>query len=142
MCLGRWHNGTGRYAVREKFNPHNPAVATFLLMTWMGVMNQAMTGMDILAHPVVPPVEPSFHIYEQPVLDVGTSSYADVDEVLGTIMQKNLYEKGAQLVMLVGDQLSYSRMVWLKIHHPGACDWVPPLPGEFHFTGDSACCVV
>ena len=36
--------------------------------------------------------------------------------------------------MAVGDQQTYSRMVWLKIYHPSRYAWLLPLPGEFHFT--------
>jgi hypothetical protein len=40
---------------------------------------------------------------------------------------------GLQLCFVVGDQQSYSRMIFLKRKEPDFLDWVIPLPDDFHF---------
>ena len=85
VSRGAWHNGTRRYLVRRVFSPRNPRVASFLISTWMMCMHHVVQGGDLLARPDGAPVEQSFVVYEDPLLDVGTAKYADVDVVLATI---------------------------------------------------------
>ena len=90
----------------------------------------------------MPKPEPSPVLFEQPILDAGTASYADVDKWLGAVKRMFFYlvgivkvesTKPAAVVMAVGDHQTWSRMLWLKLTYPARYAWLVMLPGEFHF---------
>jgi hypothetical protein len=145
LVRGQWHNGCRTFMVRRLFDPRNPRVKRFLTDTWVTFMATAMRGrgaghaFDILARPGGAPPAQTFAIYMDPVLDVGTAKYADVDQVLHRIFAFYFLTcvAPAAVVLLVGDQQSYSRMIWQKKKHPVENSWYVPLPGEFHLTANA-----
>ena len=79
-----------------------------------------------------PQHEATFY-HEKPLLNVGTAAYSDVDTFMSTVWSKHIDKLGYKWAMVVGDQQSYSRMVWSKHHDPQRIIFLIPLPGEFHF---------
>ena len=138
VARGAWHSGARTFQTRRFFSPSNPRVARLKLDLWLSFMSLAAAGGDILARPAGPPPEPTKLVYMDPVLDVGTAKYADVDLVLHRILAYYITTAfvAASVVLLVGDQQSYHRMIWVKKYHPTNNDWFVPLPGEFHFVAN------
>jgi hypothetical protein len=62
----------------------------------------------------------------------GTAGYADVRKFLERHKQLVTVGLGIPISFVVGDQQSFSRMVWLKRMEGGSYDSVVPLPGDFH----------
>ena len=146
VARGMWHNGSRTFLCRRLFAPKHPRAQRFLLDTWLSMVQLAMrlkredAGADewtllLLTRPSSHTATTTFTIYMDPVLNVGTAAYADVDLVLKVIF--NFYfitcVMPAAIVLLVGDQQSYNRMIWQKKLSPKLNDWYVPLPGEFHF---------
>jgi hypothetical protein len=144
IARGQWRQtGFSRWSIRHQFNPHAPANVALKDVSWRSFLRIARAGGDITAHPDVAKPERSRFIFETPVLDAGTAAYKDVDRFLTAVRMMFLFLIGlpqcawraaASVVLVVGDQQTYSRMLWLKLYHPSKYDWVVPLPGEFHFT--------
>ena len=144
VARGAWHNGSRTFLCRRLFAPKHPKSQRFLLDTWLSMVQLAMRlkreGADdwtllLLTRPSSHTATRTFTIYMDPVLNVGTAAYADVDRVLKVIF--NFYVvtcvMPAAIVLLVGDQQSYNRMIWQKKLSRKVNDWYVPLPGEFHF---------
>ena len=140
---GSWHNGSRRFKVRRFFSPSNPRPGRFKATTWLAFMALAMAAVpggvanqcgDILRRPTGPPPEQSRIIYEDPVLDVGTAAFADIDLVTQIVYTYYFHTMSpASMVLMVGDQQTYERLFWQKKYHQQRYDWLLPLPGEFHF---------
>ena len=149
---GAWRRpGFSRFSVRELFDPDHTDTRSLKEASWRAFMSQTQAGDDILRHPHVPKPEQTELLFEEPLLDAGTAAYADVDKWLVAV--RNLFcflvgitvgcvagdeqewtPSAADLVLVVGDQQTWSRMLWLKLMHPERYSWMLPLPGEFHFT--------
>ena len=144
VARGAWRMASfGRYAIRPLFDPLHAASTNLKNQAWRGFMGVALQGGDILGRPDVPKPERSEMIFEEPIMDAGTAAYSDVDRWLGAVKRMYLFlitlpilavSEAASMVMAVGDQQTWSRMLWLKLYHPSRYDWLLPLPGEFHFT--------
>ena len=144
VARGAWHDGSSRFKVRRLFAPRHPRPARFRVTVFSLFMVLALSGRhlpegaDILARPGGAAPEPTRYVYMDPVLDVGTAAYNDVDKVLMVIYRLFFHVlTPASMVLCVGDQQSYHRMVWLKKKSPQQYDWLLMLPGEFHFRGNA-----
>ena len=107
-----WHNNRNPYDIEELFEPFNDDVQHFLLQTWLRYIQSP----DPLAHPQDHvPTKATCLLYEEPVIGAGTASYSDMESlVLSKIQQKYIHVGGYKYVMAVGNQQSFSRMMWLK----------------------------
>ena len=70
---------------------------------------------------------------KSPVQDALTGSYADVERTLGVIKHELIDKLRLRLLLVAGDQQSYSRMLHLQYARGRSYAWLLPLPGEFHF---------
>jgi len=88
----------------------------------------------VLHHPDFDPQGRTAYVYMKhvPTKD-GTANYDDVSKALDRIKGYMVDTLGIQRVIVIGDQQTFSRMVWLKRFQPKQYDWVVPFPGEFHF---------
>ncbi len=92
---------------------------------------QSYSALDILAHPSTPSVK-SLVIYLKHVPTTkGTAGYADVRAFLERMMSF-MALLGIMIQIVVGDQQSFSRMVWLKRMEPESYGSIVPFPGNFH----------
>lgn len=140
---GEWKRPDfSRWSIRPLFDPHTNENQILKQASWKAFMRTAAEGGDVCAHPDAPKPERSHVVFEQPVLDAGTAAYRDVDRFLSAVRTMFLFliglvtvpwAKAASVVFVVGDQQTYSRMLWLKLYHPRRYDWLLPLGGEFHF---------
>ena len=147
VARGAWHNGSRTFSCRRLFAPNHPQSQRYLLDTWLSMMQLALRLQSdaavgttdwcllLLTRPSGHATARTFCIYMDPVLDVGTAAYADVDQVLKVIFGFYFIQcsMAASIVLLVGDQQSYNRLLWQKKLAPDENDWYVPLPGEFHF---------
>ena len=86
---------------------------------------------SILHHPLTPSSKSNI-IYQQHVpTSNGTAAYSDVRLFLERL-QVNMEELGIPVHLVVGDQQSFSRMVWLKRKEPTSYVSIVPFPGDFH----------
>ena len=86
----------------------------------------------ILLHPDTPS-EKSSQVYQEHVPTKNwTAGYSDVKKALRTI--KHLLNTILAILVLfvVGDQQSFSRMVWLKRMEPESYKSIVPFPRDFH----------
>jgi hypothetical protein len=133
-----------RLSVRSRFDPEHADFTSLKRASWQGFMEQASDGDNILDHPDGAKPTRTEAIFEEPILDAGTAAYKDVDKFLFAVRSMYLFLVGmasvprkmasAAVVMVVGDQQTFSRMLWLKLYHPARYARLLPLPGEFHFT--------
>lgn len=129
---GAWHNGSDRFAALPRFDPRSTAFASLRQSSWQTFMGQAAAGLDILAHPTVAAAPTrTTTVYQEPVLDVNTAAYQDIDTSMQFISDRKL--RGSEMILVVGDQQLYIRLLWQKIYHPDKWTWLLPLPGEWHF---------
>jgi hypothetical protein len=92
------------------------------------------TGINVLAileHPNTPSTKFEFHYMPHVPTDFGTASYGDCRKFLDA-HDNQLTKHGVQASFCVGDQQSFSRLVWLKRFAPGNFSHIIPVPGEFH----------
>jgi len=61
----------------------------------------------------------------------GTAGYADVRLFLERLLS-TMQQLGISVHMVVGDQQSFSRLVWLKRKEPASYKSIIPFPGDFH----------
>ena len=71
-------------------------------------------------------------VYQEPVLNVNTASYQDIDTSTQFISDRKL--AGSEMILIVGDQQLHIRLLWQKIYNPDRWNWMLPLPGEWHFS--------
>ena len=92
------------------------------------------SAIDILKHPTnIDKPQKSPVLYQQHVpTDNGTAGYADVRKWWEW---HSLYHSalGIWCHVVIGDQQSYSRMVWLMRREPQSFSSLVPFPGDFHF---------
>ena len=130
---GLWHNGSNRFAALHRFDPRSTAFANLRLLSWQTFIAQAAAGLDILTHPAVHAAPPrTVTVYQEPVLNVNTASYQDIDTSTQFISDRKL--AGSEMILIVGDQQLYIRLLWQKIYNPDRWTWMLPLPGEWHFS--------
>ena len=126
---GLWHNGSNRFAALHRFDPRSTAFANLRLLSWQTFIAQAAAGLDILTHPAVHAAPPrTVTVYQEPVLNVNTASYQDIDTSTQFISDRKL--AGSEMILIVGDQQLYIRLLWQKIYNPDRWNWMLPLPGE------------
>jgi hypothetical protein len=88
-------------------------------------------ALGILAHPGTPSVKTCL-IYQPHVPTAnGTAGYADVRLFLERLKGLMIL-LGITVQIVVGDQQSFSRMVWLKRKEPASYNQIVPCPGDFH----------
>jgi len=93
---------------------------------------QAGSPIDILDHPDTERAKSKI-IYQPHIPTAnGTAGYADVRKFMEQHWLLVHVMLCIQISFVVGDQQSFSRMVWLKRMEPGAHDYIIPLPGDFH----------
>lgn len=88
---------------------------------------------NVLSRPVYDPTDRTPIIYREPVFDVSTGAYHDVELWLSRIHYEEVTVGGHELVFVVGDQQTYKRMIDLKREKTEKYAWLVPKPGEFHF---------
>ena len=132
ISRGQWHNATSRFVTLPLFDPRRDAFRNLRHFAWLGFVGQSLGGLDILAHPsVAAPPQRVRTVYQQPVLNVDTASYADIDTSATHISNQML--AGKEMIMVVGDQQLFIRLLWCKIYDALKWQWMLPLPGEWHF---------
>jgi hypothetical protein len=93
---------------------------------------QSGSPIDILGHPDTESAQSKI-IYQPHIPTVnGTAGYADVRKFMEQHWLLVHVMLCIQISFIVGDQQSFSRMVWLKRMEAGAYDSIIPLPGDFH----------
>ena len=91
------------------------------------------TADSVLDHPEYASNRPKM-IYQNHVPTInGTAGYDDVRKVLFVIIQLMVVTLGISYVFVIGDQQSYSRVVWLLRSEPENFRQIIPFPGDFHF---------
>ena len=135
---GVWHNGGDEQSVLNKLTDYR-AQEDYRCSVWnffAGLAADLDIGVPCFAlirHPDYTPEGADSITYEYHVPTThGTADYEDNKAVLARIRirKENL---GLKLVFVIGDQQSYSRMVWLKRKETSDYLWLVPFPGEFHF---------
>jgi hypothetical protein len=86
-----------------------------------------------LTHPLTP-ADRDHVIYQDHVpTDNGTAGYADVRKLLAVLRFYVISTLSIPFAFVIGDQQSFSRMVWLKRKEPESYSFVIPFYGDFHF---------
>lgn len=89
--------------------------------------------MAVLNHPETDPdMDPIIYQNHVPT-DNGTAGYSDVRKVLAAIKDLVVVGLGVAVAFVVGDQQSFSRMVWLLRKEHESYGFIIPLYGDFHF---------
>ena len=92
------------------------------------------SAVDILKHPTdTDKAQKSFILYQDHVpTSNGTAGYADIRKWWE---KHSLYHAplGTWCHLVIGDQQSFSRMVWLMRKEPQSFSSLVPFPGDFHF---------
>ena len=111
----------------------------YLHQMWTHFFTIATVGTGILGHPDYdPPMGRSKVIYQNPLFDCGTAAYEDVKAILKRIYDFHVGLLKQLVVLVVGDQQTFIRMLKLKIQNPRLYRWLVPIPGEFHFKWHAA----
>mmetsp|Transcript_2311 Transcript_2311/g.6905 ORF Transcript_2311/g.6905 Transcript_2311/m.6905 type:complete len:527 (+) Transcript_2311:59-1639(+) len=138
---GHWHDGGGNArAVRilTDFSTHedyrDAIWKSFVSLSSQGDNRGGSACFALLAHPKYDPQGPSRLVFQRHVgTTYGTALYEDNQRVLNHIQQYMCATLGMKLIIVVGDQQSFSRMVGLKRQFPLDNMKIVPFPGEFHF---------
>mmetsp|Transcript_23277 Transcript_23277/g.72903 ORF Transcript_23277/g.72903 Transcript_23277/m.72903 type:complete len:325 (-) Transcript_23277:908-1882(-) len=85
---------------------------------------------NILARPDYSPVRPTRLILLEPVGDASTGKNIDIELLLARIFA---HIDGIQLVVVFGDQQTWSRLIRLKLDDPNRYKRMIPIGGDFHF---------
>ena len=88
---------------------------------------------DVLRHPLNSATCDEVIYHDHVPTDNGTAGYADVRKFLGRLRELIVSKLSIPLAIVVGDQQSFSRMVWLKRKEPSSYSFVIPFYGDFHF---------
>lgn len=113
-------------AARENFRSHS----------WKEGIDIIYQGacINVLKHPDYDPGQRTYYVYMNHVPTMnGTASYDDVSKALDAIKEYMVNTQQIGRIIVVGDQQTFSRMVWLKRYQPDHYAWCIPFPGEFHF---------
>ena len=99
------------------------------------LQNENGYPINVLNHPDYnPPYGRSIVSYQNHIRTLhGTAGYDDVRKGLAAIVSLLCVTMCVSWILVVGDQQSYSRMVWLIRHESPTYDAIIPLPGDFHF---------
>lgn len=96
---------------------------------WNKVNNGNVLG--ILDHPLTPATKSWFNYQPHVPTDNGTAGYSDVRKWLD-VVDAICADMRVRVILAVGDQQSFSRLVWLKRFGKENYKHIIPLPGEFH----------
>ena len=136
LVAGRWQdpNKSTFGAVREILEAHTPEARKTKLDGLWAIFMEWHSDDVLLSHPNYRPYEgESKLVYKQPIMDISTAAYEDVDKILERIEEELIEGKGMKAVLCVGDQQTFSRMWHLKLHDPAKYFWVIPCSGDFHY---------
>ena len=115
-------------------DPHSIIVEAHKDLVWRRFVHMLWDeGLLPYTHPNHQPSHQAVFVMEEPLLNIGTAAYDDIDVFLRHVFNMHINGMGHKWAMVVGGQQSYSRMVWSKYHNPGELKYLIPLPGEFHF---------
>ena len=68
-----------------------------------------------------------------PLVQVGTTSYEDVEKVIKSILQEFSNALGIPFSLFNGDEQVFTRLWHLRLKFPELYSWVIPFPGEWHW---------
>lgn len=112
------------------------SVETFKFFAWhtsIAAAPEAGAAVSVLYHPDIPAIQDHIIYQDHVPTTNGTAGYADVRKFLGVLKAIVVSTLCIPLVFVLGDQQSFSRMVWLKRKEPDAFGFVIPFYGDFHF---------
>jgi len=136
MSKGAFPPGATTHTTAEWLANRNSAEA-YKFCAWYTFIGDA-SGPDgpvgVLNHPDNP-TERDHIIYQKHVPTTnGTAGYSDVSKFLSALKLYVCMVLMIPLAFVLGDQQSFSRMVWLKRMEPDTYSFVIPLYGDFHYT--------
>ena len=114
-----------------------PGAETFKFVAWHSLIDAASDesgAAAVLNHPDTAAARDHIIYQDHVPTDNGTAGYADVRKFLAVLKLLVVSTLRIPLAFVLGDQQSFSRMIWLKRKERDAYGFVIPFYGDFHFT--------